>query len=123
MSKSWVARQQLQWIYRRTITSDLKMKHGFSISIAAHFRNTYPFLYRITFFNMDFFIITVGAEKIFIMFDDNQPPVSNQTTSGVDHLARLRCVDRGSILPFDLHPFSHRIAFDKTPYHWTFCWP
>ena len=79
------------------------MQHRAPAGTQTHFRDFLPDVDALAFADEKRAIMTIGAQVVFIVFDDQELPVSGQAAARVNHLAARGRDYRLTIAPTNLH--------------------
>lgn len=75
-----------------------------------HLCDLLPFGDLVTFGNQNLPVMPVSTQVIFVMFDDDKPAVSDQSTTAVNNFARLRRLHGIACATCDLDSTAQRIG-------------
>lgn len=79
--------------------------------------------YKITLLHEYLAVVCVGAEEVLIVFDDDERPVTDQTTACVHHLALRGCQHRITKFSCDINPFIDSTGSGKGINNRARMWP
>ena len=86
------------------------MQHGIAIVGGSHLCNLFSSGDPIAFSDQDLSVVPVGTQVVIVMFDDDKPPIANQSTTAIDDLSALGCQDRLPGSTGDLYSLAQRVT-------------